>query len=159
VDRILAGLSDRFDAAYSGTGRPGVPPERLIKALLLMARYSVRSERQLAERIDTDLLLRWFLDMSPEEPAFDAAAFAHNRPRLDAHGLTAAFLRAVPEEALATGLCSEHLSVGGTLIECFASLESVRPIAEVEGPGGPSPAGPPAGSDAARPSSRLRSPS
>ena len=74
VDRLLAGLSDRFDAAYSATGRPGVPPERLIKALLLMALYSVRSERQLAERIDTDLLFRWFLDMSPEEPAWPATS-------------------------------------------------------------------------------------
>ena len=128
VDRLLAGLSDRFDAAYSDTGRPGVPPERLIKALLLMALYSVRSERQLAERIDTDLLFRWFLDMSPEEPAFDATAFGHNRPRLDAHGLTAAFFQAVLREALAAGLCSEHFSVDGTLIESYASIKSVRPI-------------------------------
>jgi transposase len=145
VDRILAGLTDRFDAAYSPVGRPGVPPERLVKALLLMALYSVRSERQLVERIDTDLLFRWFLDMSPEEPAFDATAFAHNRPRLDAHGLTAAFFQAVLGEALAAGLCSEHFSVDGTLIESFASLKSVRPIAEVEGPGEPSPGGPPGG--------------
>lgn len=138
VDRLLAGLSDRFDAAYSDTGRPGVPPERLIKALLLMALYSVRSERQLRERIDTDLLFRWFLDMSPEEPAFDATAFTHNRPRLDAHGLTAAFFQAVVLEALAAGLCSEHFSVDGTLIESFASLKSVRPIAEsAESGGGP----------------------
>src|SRR5947207_2096656 len=128
VDRILAGLSDRFDAAYSDTGRPGVPPERLFKALLLMALYSVRSERQLVERIDTDLLFRWFLDMSPEEPAFDATAFTHNRPRLDAHGLTAAFFEAVLREALAAGLCSEHFSVDGTLIESYASLKSVQPI-------------------------------
>ena len=128
VDRILAGLSDRFDAAYSDTGRPGVPPERLFKALLLMALYSVRSGRQLVERIDTDLLFRWFLDMSPEEPAFDATAFTHNRPRLDAHGLTAAFFEAVLREALAAGLCSEHFSVDGTLIESYASLKSVQPI-------------------------------
>src|SRR5829696_3137824 len=139
VDRILAGLSDRFDAAYSDTGRPGVPPERLIKALLLMALYSVRSERQLVERIDTDLLFRWFLDMSPEEPAFDATGFAHNRPRLDAHGLTAAFFRAVLSEALAAGLCSEHFSVDGTLIESHASLKSVRPLDEPRGPGQPPP--------------------
>ena len=142
VDRILAGLSDRFDAAYSQTGRPGVPPERLIKALLLIALYSVRSERQLVERIDTDLLFRWFLDMSPEEPAFDATAFAHNRPRLDAHGLTAAFFQAVLAEAVAAGLCSEHFSVDGTLIESYASLKSVRPIAETEGRDGPGPRGP-----------------
>jgi transposase len=142
VDRILAGLSDRFDAAYGDTGRPGVPPERLIKALLLMALYSVRSERQLVERIDTDLLFRWFLDMSPEEPAFDATAFSHNRGRLDAHGLTAAFFRAVLSEALAAGVCSEHFSVDGTLIESYASLKSVRPI---DGPGSGEGPPPPAG--------------
>jgi transposase len=134
VDRILTGLSDRFDAAYSATGRPSVPPERLIKALLLLALYSVRSERQLVERIDTDLLFRWFLDMSPEEPAFDATAFVHNRPRLDEHGLTAAFFQAVLGEALAAGLCSEHFSVDGTLIESYASLKSVRPIDEPKDP-------------------------
>ena len=137
VDRILTGLSDRFDAAYSTTGRPGVPPERLFKALLLMALYTVRSERQLVERIDTDLLFRWFLDMSPEEPVFDATAFAHNRPRLDEHGLTAAFFQAVLSEALAAGLCSEHFSVDGTLIESYASLKSVQPVDEPAGPDRP----------------------
>jgi transposase len=140
ADRILAGLCDRFDAAYSQTGRPGVPPERLFKALLLMALYSVRSERQLVERIDTDLLFRWFLDMSPEEPAFDATAFTHNRPRLDAHGLTAAFFDAVLREALAAGLCSEHFSVDGTLIESYASLKSVEPIDGPKDPDGTPPA-------------------
>jgi transposase len=143
VDRILAGLSDRFDAAYSPVGRPGVPPERLIKALLLMALYSVRSERQLVDRIDTDLLFRWFLDMSPEEPAFDATAFTHNRPRLDEHGLTAAFFQAVLAEALAADLCSEHFSVDGTLIESYASIKSVRPLPPSGGPADP-PAPPPA---------------
>src|SRR5215213_11989885 len=144
ADRILAGLSDRFDAAYSTTGRPGIPPERLIKALLLMSLYSVRSERQLVERVDTDLLFRWFLDMSPEEPAFDATAFAHNRPRLDAHGLTAAFFQAVLAEALAAGLCSEHFSVDGTLIESYASAKSVRPLPPPGDPGRtPPPGGPP----------------
>ena len=151
VDRILAGLSDRFDAAYSQTGRPGVPPERLVKALLLMALYSVRSERQLVERIDTDLLFRWFLDMSPEEPAFDATAFAHNRPRLDEHGLTAAFFQAVLGQALAAGLCSEHFSVDGTLIESYASLKSVRPVDEPTDSDGPPPAGGAADSNGYKP--------
>jgi transposase len=142
ADRLLAGLSDRFDAAYSPVGRPGVPPERLFKALLLMALYSVRSERQLCERIDTDLLFRWFLDMSPEEPAFDATAFTHNRPRLDDHGLTAAFFQAVLREALVAGLCSDHFSVDGTLIESYASAKSVRPIPPPDDLGGPPPADP-----------------
>ena len=74
VDRILAGMSPQFAKAYSSTGRPSVPPERLLKALLIMALYSVRSERQLCERIDTDLLFRWFLDLQPSEDAFDGLA-------------------------------------------------------------------------------------
>jgi len=151
VDRILAGLSERFDAAYSQVGRPGVPPERLIKALLLMALYSVRSERQLVERTDTDLLFRWFLDMTPEEPAFDPTAFAHNRPRLDEHGLTAAFFQAVLSEALAAGLCSDHFSVDGTLIESFASLKSVRPLDEPRVPDRPPAGSPPADGNGFKP--------
>jgi transposase len=81
TDRILAGMSPHFAKAYSTTGRPSVPPERLLKALLLMTLYSVRSERPLGERIDTDLLFRWFLDMQPSDEAFDATTFTHNRPR------------------------------------------------------------------------------
>ena len=127
VDRILAGLSDRFAAAYSSTGRPGVPPERLLKALLLLSLYSIRSERQLCEQIDVNLLFRWFLDLQPSEEAFDATTFTHNRKRLDAHGLTAAFFDAVVAEALTAGLCSEHFSVDGTLIESHASAKSFQP--------------------------------
>ncbi len=99
-----------------------------------MALYSVRSERQLAERIDTDLLFRWFLDMDPAEPAFDPTTFTRNRPRLDAHGLTAAFFDAVLREALEAGLCSEeHFSVDGTLIESYASIKSFRPAGDPAG--------------------------
>jgi transposase len=131
VDRILAGLGDRFAAAYSEIGRPSVPPETLLKALLLMALYSVRSERRLVERIDTDLLFRWFLDLDPAQEVFDATAFSHNRPRLDAHGLTAAFFDAVLKEAIDAGLTSDdHFSVDGTLIESCASIKSFRPKAE-----------------------------
>ncbi len=127
-------MSDRFAAAYSLNGRPSVPPERLLKALLLMALYSVRSERQLVERIDTDLLFRWFLDMDPAEPAFDATVLTHNRPRLDEHGLTAAFFDAVIAEAVDAGLCShEHLSVDGTLIESYASIKSFQPVEPADG--------------------------
>src|SRR5881628_3236998 len=85
TDRILAAMSPQFEAAYSRTGRPSVPPERLLKALLLMGLYSMRSERQLCERIDTDLLFRWFLDLQPSDEAFDATSFGKNRPRLDEH--------------------------------------------------------------------------
>jgi transposase len=127
VDRILAGMSSVFAKAYSTTGRPSVPPERLLKALLLMALYSVRSERQLCERIDTDLLFRWFLDLHPSDDAFDATTFTHNRQRLDAHDLTKTFFAAVVQEALTAGLCSEHFSVDGTMIESFASAKSFQP--------------------------------
>jgi transposase len=128
VDRILDGMSAAFDAAYGRTGRPSVPPERLLKALLLMALYSVRSERQLCERIDTDLLFRWFLDLQPSDEVFDATTFTHNRSRLDDHALTATFFAAVVREALTAGLCSEHFSVDGTLIASFAAAKSFRPI-------------------------------
>ncbi|MBX9628505.1 MAG: IS5 family transposase [Gemmataceae bacterium] len=136
VDRLLAGMSPAFAKAYSATGRPSVPPERLLKALLLMALYSVRSERQLCERIDTDLLFRWFLDLQPSDDAFDATTFTHNRARLDTHGLTKAFFAAVVGEAVAAGLCSDHFTVDGTLIESWAALKSFRPVDQAEpGPG------------------------
>ena len=127
VDRILAQMHERFAAAYSRVGRPSIPPERLLKALLLMALYSIRSERQLVERIDTDLLFRWFLEMSPDELTFDATSFTHNRPRLEEHGLTKAFFDAVLSQALTANLCSEHFSVDGTLIESHASMKSFQP--------------------------------
>src|ERR1700709_252851 len=128
IDEELAKMSALFDAAYSGTGRPGVPPERLLKALLLQAIYSVRSETQLIERIDTDLLFRWFLDMDPAEDAFDQTAFTHNRPRLEKHGLVAAFFEGVVKRAINAGLASdEHFSVDGTLIESHASIKSFTP--------------------------------
>lgn len=127
TDRILAAMSSQFDAAYSRTGRPSVPPERLLKALLLQCLYTIRSERQLCERIDTDLLFRWFLDLRPSDDAFDATSFGKNRPRLDEHQLTKAFFDAVVDEALTANLCSEHFSVDGTLIESLASAKSFQP--------------------------------
>ena len=101
--------------------------------MLLMALYSVRSERQLCERIDTDLLFRWFLEMSPEEPAFDPTVLTHNRPRLDEFGLTGTFFEAVVKQAKNAGLCSDdHFSVDGTLIESYASMKSFRPKEETQ---------------------------
>src|SRR5262245_65902993 len=106
-------MSSQFAAAYSRIGRPSVPPERLLKALLLMALYSVRSERQLCERIDTDILFRWILDMQPGDDAFDPTTFTHNRERLDTHGLTKLFFAAVVGEAVTAGLCSDHVTLDG----------------------------------------------
>lgn len=129
VDRQLAAMGERFDRAYADRGRPSVPPERLLKALLLQCLYSLRSERQLVERIETDLLFRWFLNMDPAEEAFDATAFTHNRERLEAHGIVGAFFDGVVQRALDAGqLSEEHFSVDGTLIESYASLKSFQPV-------------------------------
>ncbi len=130
VDALLASLDAQLAAAYSRTGRPSVPPERLLKALLLMTLYSIRSERQLCERIDTDLLFRWFLDLQPSDEAFDPTTFSKNRDRLEEHRLTQVFFDAVVGRAITHGLCSEHFSVDGTLIESFAAAKSFRPKGE-----------------------------
>ncbi|MEM6260816.1 MAG: transposase, partial [Planctomycetota bacterium] len=109
-------------------GRPSVPPEVLLKALVLQCLYSVRSERQLVERIDTGLLFRWFWGLDLARGVLDATAFTHNRLRLDKYGITAAFLEAVVRRALAAGLCGEeHFSVDGTLIQSDASINSLTP--------------------------------
>ena len=130
VDAILVAMDAQFTAAYPRTGRPSVPPERLLKALLLMALYSIRSERQLCERIDTDLLFRWFLDLQPSEEAFDPSTFSQNRDRLEEYRLTRAFFDAVVGRAVTHGLCREHFSVDGTRIESFAAAKSFRPKGE-----------------------------
>ncbi|MDQ7014473.1 MAG: transposase, partial [Planctomycetota bacterium] len=129
VDAILIELGPLLDRAYSKIGRPGVPPETLLKALVLQCLYSIRSERQIVERLDTDLLFRWFCGIDPAEDLFDATAFTHNRPRLDAHGITGAFFDAVACRAIRAGLTSDdHFSVDGTLIESDASIKSFKPI-------------------------------
>jgi transposase len=151
VDSILQSMSPLFAQAYSRTGRPSVPPERLLKAMLLMAMYSIRSERQLCDRLQTDLLFRWFLDMQPSEEAFDHAVFTHNRPRLDEHDLTRKFFDAVVSEALTAGLCSEHFSVDGTMIESLASAKSFQPKpkpTDADNDGFSGPSGPDAPGDA-----------
>jgi transposase len=129
VDRQLAALHPQFEAAYSKTGRPSVPPEQLLKALLLQCLFSVPTEARLVERIDLDLLFRWFLNMDPAEDVFDATAFTHNRERLENHGLVGAFFDGVVKRALDLDQMSEdHFSVDGTMIESYASLKSFQPI-------------------------------
>lgn len=127
VDAILFGMSELFDQAYPKFGRPGIPPEVLLKALLLRALYSIRSEKQLLERIDTDLLFRRFLDLDPADEVFDATAYAHNRPRLDEHDIITVFFDAIVQQALSANLCSDHFSVDGTIIESYASTKSFQP--------------------------------
>jgi len=85
VDEALREMSDAFSAAYATNGRPGVPPERLLKALLLQCLYSIRSERELCRRLKTDLLFQWFLDMRPDDETFDPTVFTKNRDRLAEH--------------------------------------------------------------------------
>jgi len=125
ADAALRSLSPVFDEMYADTGRPSVPPERLLKGQLLMALYSIRSERQLCEQVQYNLLFRWCLDMDMLESAFDASTYSRNRDRLMAHDVASAFFVAVRDQA--NDLMSrEHFSADGTLIEAWASLKSFR---------------------------------
>jgi transposase len=129
VDSALAGMSRTFKAAYSDTGRPGVPPETLLKALLLQCLYTIRSERELCRRLKTDLLFRWFLDLQPSDEVFDHSVFTHNRARLSEHGITQKFFDSVVKQAIEAGLTSdEHFTVDGSLIQSHASLKSLKKI-------------------------------
>ena len=115
ADAALAELSPVFDAMYAERGRPSIPPERLLKANLLMALYSVRSERAFCEELDYHLLFRWFLDMDVLEPSFVPTTFSKNRQRLLAHAVAEQFFAAVVRQADQRGLLSdEHFTVDGT---------------------------------------------
>jgi transposase len=127
ADQALAKLDSTFDAMYSSIGRPSIPPERLLKAQLLIALYSVRSERQFCERLDYDLLFRFFLDMNLDDASWDATTFTKNRDRLVQHEVARHFFEEVVRQAKKAGLVSaEHFTVDGTLIEAWASLKSFR---------------------------------
>ena len=129
ADGILTEMSRRFGRAYGRTGRPSIPPERLIKALLLQGLYSIRSEIQLCEQIGYNLLYRWFLDMTPSEGVWTPEVFCMNRQRFDRHGFVRDFFDRVVAGAILEGLVSEdHFSVDGTLIQSFASMKSLRPL-------------------------------
>jgi len=129
VDEPLHEMSDAFSAAYATNGRPGVPPERLLKALLLQCLYSIRSERELCRRLKTDLLFQWFLDMRPDDETFDPTVFTKNRDRLAEHGLIARFFDGVVKQAKDAGLTSDdHFTVDGSLIQSHASLKSLKRI-------------------------------
>ena len=114
ADEALAALEEVFDAMYAEGGRPSVPPERLLKSSLLIALYSVRSERQFCEQLQYNLLFRWFLGMDMIEPAFDASTFSKNRERMMEHDVAAIFFATIRQQA--TDLMSrDHFSVDGTL--------------------------------------------
>src|SRR3982074_3229411 len=128
ADRALRELSPVFDAMYATGGRPSIPPERLLKASLLISLYSVRSERAFCEELDYQLLFRWFLDMGLVEPSFGPTAFTKNRRRLLRHEVAQRFFDEVVRQAAGLGLLSdEHFTVDGTLIEPTARPTSLRP--------------------------------
>jgi transposase len=127
VEEVLQKLSGHFEGIYSATGRPSIAPERLLRALLLQMLCSVRSERQLVQRLNFDLLFRWFVGLTVDEPVWDASTYSKNRERMLEGETAREFFRAVLEQARSRQLLSEeHFSVDGTLIEAWASEKSYQ---------------------------------
>jgi transposase len=159
VDRALRELSPLFDQMYAADGRPSIPPEHLLKSLVLIALYSIRSERQYCERLQYDLLFKWFLDLNIADSAFNPSTFSKNRERLLDHDAVGRFFAAVLKEAKRRRLLSsDHFTVDGTLLEAWASLKSFKPKAPPTDaasapPNGEAPA-PPAGESVAASSGR-----
>jgi transposase len=138
ANAALAALSLDFAALYSGMGRPSVPPEKLLRAMLLQAFYSLRSERQLMERIEFDLLFRWFVGIGIDDPVWDHSSFTKNRDRLLEGEIAAKFLGAVlSQPRVKRLLSSDHFSVDGTLIQAWASMKSFKPKDPPESGGPP----------------------
>jgi transposase len=128
VDAALKELSPRFEAIYSRVGRPSIPPEKLLRALLLQVFYTIRSERLLMEQLDYNLLFRWFVGLEMDDAVWDATVFTKNRQRLLDGEIAGEFFNKVLSQARAKKLLSdEHFSVDGTLIEAWASQKSFRP--------------------------------
>ena len=129
TDRVLETLSPKFTAMYSTIGRPSIPPEKLLRALLLQVLYTVRSERLLMEQLEYNLLFRWFVGLNIDDPVWDPTVFSKNRDRLWAADIATAFFQAVRAEAEARQLTSdEHFTVDGTLLEAWASLKSFKKV-------------------------------
>jgi len=136
TDAALEALSGDFAALYSAVGRPSIPPEMLLRVMLLQAFYSVRSERQLMERLEFDLLFRWFVGIGVDDAVWDHSTFSKNRDRLLDGEIAAKFLTAVlAQPRVKRLLSSEHFSVDGTLIEAWASMKSFKPKEPPEGGG------------------------
>jgi transposase len=137
VDAILKDVSPGFDALYSDVGRPSIAPEKLLRALLLQVLYTVRSERLLMEQLDYNLLFRWFVGLSADDPVWDVTVFSKNRERLLAGRVHELFFRKVVEQAREEGLLSdEHFTVDGTLIEAWAGHKSFKPKGSGKSSGG-----------------------
>lgn len=140
ADAALEAIEPTLDGMYSKMGRPSVPPEQLLKSLLLCALYSIRSERSLCEQLRYNLLFQWFLDLEATEEPWVPTVYSKNRERLLEHEVARKFFGAVVDQARGKGLLSEeHFSVDGTLVEAWASLKSFRPKDE---PGDPDAEGP-----------------
>lgn len=140
VDPILKDLSPRFDAIYSKKGRPSIPPEQLLRALLLQVLYSVRSERMLCEQLEYNLLFRWFVGLSMDDRVWVPTVFTKNRDRLLNGEIGEAFFEAVVTEARRRRwLSDQHFTVDGTLLEAYASHKSFRPKDEPPQGGGRNP--------------------
>jgi transposase len=128
ANACLRTLTAEFSKMYSPIGRPSIPPERLLKALLLQVLYSIRSERALVEHLDYNLLFRWFVGLSPDDPVWDASSFSKNRDRLIEADIAMEFLEQVIAMAEGQGLISkEHFTVDGTLLEAWASVKGFKP--------------------------------
>jgi transposase len=128
TDAALRELGPKFDAMYACDGRPSIAPEKLLRALLLQVLYTLRSERLLMEQLDYNLLFRWFVGLSIDDPVWDATSFSKNRERLLKGEVAEGFFAAVVEQARAQGLLSdEHFTVDGTLIEAWAGHKSFKP--------------------------------
>jgi transposase len=128
VDEGLDALTREFEKLYAKFGRPSIPPEKLLRALLLQAFYAVRSERQLMEQLGYNLLFRWFVGLSLDDTVWDVTVFTKNRERLVEGDIASKFMAAIlNQERVKTLLSSDHFSVDGTLIEAWASMKSFRP--------------------------------
>ena len=142
VNQALAELSGEFQAMYSREGRPSIPPEKLLRALLLQVLYTIRSVRLFMEQLDYNLLFRWFVGLSMDDKVWDHSVFSKNQERFLDSDLAAAFFARILKQAATAGLLSdEHFTVDGTLIEAWASLKSFRPkdTPPPEGGGGRNP--------------------
>jgi len=135
ADEALSSMDETLDGMYSKMGRPSVPPEQLLKSLVLCALYSIRSERSLCEQLRYNLLFQWFLDLEATAEPWVPTTYSKNRERLLEHDVARKFFGAVVEQARGRGLLSEeHFSVDGTLVEAWASLKSFRPKDEPDDP-------------------------
>lgn len=128
VEGVLTALSPEFDAIYSKTGRPSIPPEQLLKALLLQVLFTIRSEGQLLEHLRFNLLYRWFVGLRPDDRIWDETVFTKNRDRLLSGKIASKFFELVLEEAKEKGLTSDsHFTVDGTIVQAWASFKSFQP--------------------------------